>query len=219
MNKREVRVCRKLVCPLPLFVPVVLLLAACSFDYSDLAEDAVTRPDIVMEDLEYVRVRGGDHLVRFRAERAERWEDRRVMELWDFYFEQLENAGSEVNADGHAGAASVQLDTMNVSLRDGVRINMESEDFIITTTELEWRDTERQLFSGPQDEVDIERLDGTSFTGVGFSMDLRDRSWSFTGYVSGTYVEDDEDEDEDDEADLIAYEYEDAEIAALNEET
>jgi len=183
---------------LRLFVPVVLLLAACSFDYSDLAEAAVSRPDIEMLDLEYVRVRGGDHLVRFRAERAERWEDRRTMELWDFSFEQLESGAQaervEVNADGHAGAASVQLDTGNVSLRDGVRINMESEDFIIITEALEWRDRERLLFSGAGDEVGIERADGTNVTGVGFTVNLRDRTWAFAGEARGIYVETDDEE-------------------------
>ena len=182
---------------LPLILPVVLLFAACSFDYSDLIEVAVPRPDIVMEDLEYVRVRGGEHLVRFRAYRAERWEDIRMMELWDFSFEQLENRGAEVNAEGHAGEASVQLDTMNVSLREGVRINIESEDFIITTVELEWRDRERYLFGAPEDTVVVERLDGTSLSGVGFSMNLWDRTWAFSGGAAGTYVEDDDDDEDE----------------------
>ena len=184
-----------------LLFPAILLLAACSFDYGDLMEEGVGRPDIVMENLEYVRVRGGEHLVRFRADRAERWEDRRTMELWDFYFEQLENSeeGIGVNAEGQAGAASVQLDTGNVSLRAGVRVNMESEDIIITTSELEWRDRERILFSAGQNEVGIERSDGTSFVGIGFSANIRDRTWGFTGEVHGTYVE-----TEDEEADVEA---------------
>ena len=179
-----------------LLFPAVLFLAACSFDYGDLLETGEGRPDIVMENLEYVRVRGGEHLVRFRAERAERWEDRRTMELWDFYFEQLENSeeGVGVNTEGRAGAASIQLDTGNVFLRDGVRVNMESEDIIITTAELEWRDNERLLFSAGENEVGVERSDGTSFTGIGFSVNIRDRTWAFTGEVSGTYVEEDEDE-------------------------
>ena len=161
-------------------------------------DDTVHRPDIVMENLEYVRVRGGEHLVRFRADRAERWEDRRTMELWDFYFEQLENSaeGVEANAEGRAGAASVQLDTGNVSLRAGVRINMESEDIIITTGELEWRDRERLLFSAPDDEVGVERSDGTILTGTGITVNIRDRTWAFFGEVSGTYVETEDEEDE-----------------------
>ncbi|MCL2382554.1 MAG: LPS export ABC transporter periplasmic protein LptC [Treponema sp.] len=197
---------------LRLIIPSLLLFAACSFDYGYLVmEEGGFRPDIIMEDLEYVRVRGGDHLVRFRADRAERWEDRRTMELWDFYFEQLENSGAdngvEINADGHAGAATVQLDTGNVALRDGVRINMDSEDIIITTQELQWRDRERVLFGAPGDEVDIERSDGTSFSGVGFTVNIRDRTWAFAGEVSGTYIETDDDDDEGEDDDNEDEEY------------
>ena len=190
-----------------LLFPAVLLLAACTFDYSDLVEETVARPDIVMEDIEYVRVRGGDHLVRFRAERAERWEDRQTMELWDFYFEQLESTpeGVEADAEGWAASASVRLDTGNVSLRGGVTINIESEDIIITTDQLEWRDNERLLFGGAQDEVLIERSDGTSFTGIGFHVNIRDRTWAFTGQVGGTFVEEDEEDDEEDVEDYAAY--------------
>jgi len=205
---------------LPLLFPAVLLLVACSFDYGDLMDDTVHRPDLVMENLEYVRVRGGEHLVRFRADRAERWEDRRTMELWDFYFEQLEQGeeGVEANADGRAGAASVHLDTGNVSLRDGVIINMESEDITITTSQLEWRDTERLLFSAPNDEVGIERADGTTLTGTGITVNIRDRTWAFAGEVSGTYVET-EDEEETVAEEETAFDEETAvEIAGQNED-
>lgn len=186
---------------LRLLPAVVLLLVACSFYYGDLIETTEPRPDIVMEDLQYVRVRGGDHLVRFRADRAERWEDRRMMELWEFTFEQLnsgENNVVEADAEGHAGAASVNLDTGNVSMRDGVRINMESEDIIIVTDALEWRDTERLLFSRAEDTVGIERTDGTTFTGTGLTVNIRDRTWAFSGEVGGTYIETDDDEDDED---------------------
>ncbi|MCL2602244.1 MAG: LPS export ABC transporter periplasmic protein LptC [Treponema sp.] len=186
-----------------LLSPLVFLFAACSFYYGDLVETAEARPDIVMEEIEYVRVRGGDHLVRFRADRAERWEDRRMMELWDFSFEQLEQGAEsnavEANAEGHAGAASVNLDSGNVSLKNGVRVNMESEDIIIITQALEWRDTERTLFSAARDTVDIERSDGTSFTGTGLSVNIRDRTWAFAGEVSGTYVEPEDEEEVDEE--------------------
>ena len=179
-----------------LLFPVVILLASCSFDYGDGSDEEENRPDIVMENIEYVRVRGGDHLVRFRAEHAERWEDRQTMELRDFTFEHLENSGEEVNAEGRAGSASVQLDTGNVSFRDGVIINIESEDITIMTDGLEWRDSERLLFGAAEAEVNVERADGTNFTGRGFSADIRNRTWVFAGEVRGIYVETEEDDDE-----------------------
>jgi LPS export ABC transporter protein LptC len=169
---------------------------ACSFDYGDNQDSDKNRPDIVMENLEYVRVRGGDPIARFKAEYAERWEDRQTMELRDFTFEQLEDGGETVNAAGRAGAARVQLESGDISLKNGVRINIESEDYNIRTAGLEWKDKEKTLTGGENAEVDIERSDGTSFTGKGFSADIRGRTWDFTGEVAGSYVET-EDDDED----------------------
>ena len=170
----------------------LLLLAACSFDYGDDLESDKNRPDIIMEDLEYVRVRGGYPLARFQAEYAERWEDRQTMEIRDFSFEQLENNGEEINARGRAGTASVQLDSGNISLKNGVRIDIESEDIIISTNGLEWRDKEKTISGGEEEKVEIQRSDGTSFTGIGVFADIRSRTWSFSGEVEGTYVEEDE---------------------------
>ena len=167
----------------------VTLLAACSFDYSGGAGSEITRPDLVMENLEYVRVRGGDPLVRFQAEYAERWENNQTMLLREFTFEQMENSGEVVNAEGRAGAASVELSSGNVNLRGGVSIYIESEDISITTDEFMWIDQEKTLTAGVENEVDITRSDGTSFTGRGFSADARNWTWSFADEVYGTFVE------------------------------
>ena len=181
------------------FIPAVaLLFNACSFDYDIVSESDSGRADIVMENIEYVRVRGGDPLVRFQAEHAQRWEDQQIMELREFTFEQLEDSGDTINAEGRAARAEVQLGSGDISLRGGVRINIESEDIIIMTSGLEWRDKEKILSGAAEDEVDIERSDGTSFSGRGFTADIRSRSWSFSGEVRGRYVEEDEDEEDDD---------------------
>ena len=170
----------------------IFFLIACSFDYGAGTGLENTRPDIVMENIEYVRVRGGDMLARFQAEHAERWEELQIMELRNFTFEQMEDRGETVNVEGTAKTATVQIDTGDISLSGGVRISIESEDIIINTTELEWKDKEKTIKGGAEDEVDVKRSDGTSFTGKGFSADIRSRTWSFTGEVKGHYVEKDE---------------------------
>ena len=152
-----------------------------------------------MDDIEYVRVRGGDPLVRFRSEYAERWEDRKIMEFRNFTFEQMEDHGETINAEGRAGAAVVQIDSGDISLSGEVRINIESEDIIIRTASLEWIDREKHLLGGNRDIVEIQRSDGTSFIGRAFSADARNRIWEFSGKVEGIYVEKEDDEDETDE--------------------
>jgi LPS export ABC transporter protein LptC len=185
----------KLPSPVIVYLPCLLLLFACSFDYSIGTGLENTRPDIVMENVEYVRVRGGDMLARFQAEHAERWEELQLMELRNFSFEQMEDHGETVNVEGAAKTASVQIDTGDILLSGGVQVSIESEDVIINTAELEWKDKEKAIIGGAEEEVDVQRSDGTNFKGRGFSADIRGRTWSFTGEVKGSYVEKDEEEE------------------------
>jgi LPS export ABC transporter protein LptC len=172
-----------------------LLLCACSFDYGEASSSSDDLPDIVMEGVEYVRVRNGNPLARFTAESAERYEDQQVMELHNFTFEQFETLGEELNAVGSAGMATVALDTGNVQLREGIRIDVESENISIETERLDWQDKERILTAGEDQRVDMKRSDGTDFSGWGFSANIRDRTWGFSSGIQGTYFWEDEDED------------------------
>jgi LPS export ABC transporter protein LptC len=170
------------------------LFAGCTFDYGIPSGDGRSRPDIEMEGVEYTRVRNGDPQVRFQADKAERWEERRTMDLEQFSFEQFEDHGEVINAQGSAGTASVELDSGNIELRNGVSIAVDSEDVTIETERLKWQDSDRVL-SGPESgEVVIRRSDGTSFTGSGFTANVRSRTWEFSGEVSGAYVHEDDEE-------------------------
>jgi len=171
-----------------------LLMIACSFDYSAGQGTDGGRPDITMENIEYARVRGGDLLARFHAEHAERWEERQIMGLREFYFEQLEDQGETVNVEGIAGAAEVHLESGDIVLFYGVRLTIESEDVIIRAPGIEWNDSEKIVTGSENDIVEVQRSDGTSFTGRGFSADIRRRTWSFSGEASGSFVEEDEQE-------------------------
>ena len=173
---------------------LILLLASCSFDYGEQATGENVLPDIVMENVDYIRMRSADPQARFQAERVERYEERRIMELLNFSFEQFSNRGEEVNASGRAGSALVEIDSGDIRLENGVRIDVDSEDLAIETTRLEWKDKARSLNGGPRETVSIYQENGTSFTGIGFYANARRRTWEFAGSVSGTYVHDDDDD-------------------------
>ena len=174
-------------------------LSSCSFDYGSEDSSDDDMPDIVMDNVEYVRVRGSDPQARLQAERVERFENRRIMELQNFSFEQFGSRGEEVNAFGRAGRATFETDTGDILMRNGVRIEVESEDFIIETTWLQWMDWARTLAGGREEEVRIFQENGTVFNGIGFYADARNRTWEFIGSVSGTYIFEDDEEDETDD--------------------
>jgi LPS export ABC transporter protein LptC len=208
---------RGFVCPL-LVSAFVLALPGCTFDYGAAPLEDENQPDIVMSDVEYVRVRDGDPVVRFVAESVERFEKKQTMELKKFSFEQFESHGEDINAVGTAETASVDLESGNISMREGVRIDVDSEDLTIETKTLQWQDKERALIAGEYEPVDIKRSDGTSFSGQGFSADARRRTWIFSSGVEGTYIDthDDDGEEENEEGE----EYEDqADLAAGEGET
>ena len=173
----------------------LFLLASCSFDYGNQDGGDKDLPDIVMDNVEYVRVRSADPQARLQAERVERYEERRIMELWNFSFEQFGSGGEDINAYGRAGNASFEIDTGNIRMGNGVRLEVDSEDIIIETDWLEWKDRPRTLSGRDEGEVQIFQENGTVFTGIGFHADARQRTWEFSGSVSGTYIHDDDEED------------------------
>ncbi|MDR0290522.1 MAG: LPS export ABC transporter periplasmic protein LptC [Treponema sp.] len=179
------------------YLLLILLFASCSFDYGNQEGADKNQPDIVMENVEYVRVRAADPQARFLAERAERYEERRVMELQNFSFEQFGSRGEEINASGRAGSASIEMDSMDIRLDNGVRIDVDSEDLAIETKWLQWKDNDKILTGGEGEEVYVYQENGTAFAGIGFHADARRRTWEFAGNVSGTYIHDDDDEEEE----------------------
>jgi LPS export ABC transporter protein LptC len=166
-------------------------LWGCSFDYGMPTLEG-EYPDLVMQDTEYVRVREGDPVARIKAKQVKRYDTRQIMELENFSFEQFEDHGETINAVGNAGTATVDLNSGDISLGGKVTISVDSEDIIIETDAITWKDKERALSCQEGVAVDIYRSDGTSFTGNGFSADLRRRTWTFSGDVEGLYVHDDE---------------------------
>jgi len=198
-----------------LFSMLIFLITSCTFDYGSTASERET-PDLVMENVEYVRVRSSDPIAKFQAERAERYEKQGVMKLHNFSFEQYGESIEEINTSGRAGFASVIIETGDVSMDNGVKLEIESEDIILETKQLEWKDESRILTSGPGDEVNIYQTSGTNFTGIGLRVEARDRLWEFTGDVLGIFIPEDE-EDEQTETDTERTVQVPAEIPAVIE--
>jgi hypothetical protein len=149
-----------------------------------------------MEDMEYARVRKGSLIARLQAELAERYEKRRRMELKNYSFEQYNTTNDEIDAVGSGGSATVELDTSNIHMFDGVEITVDTEDLALETARLDWDDGRKTLKGGESDTVNVEQSNGTNFGGIGFSADVRSKSWAFSSSASGVYVHEDE-EDED----------------------
>ncbi|MCL2800412.1 MAG: LPS export ABC transporter periplasmic protein LptC [Treponema sp.] len=174
----------------------ILFLISCTFDYGEFDASERTMPDLIMENVEYVRVKSADPILRFRAERAERYEKQGIMNLEHFSFEQFSGRSEEINTSGSAGFASIDMKSRDILIDNGVRIEVESDDIILETVQLNWIDSQRLLFSGTENEVNVLQKNSTNFTGLGLRVDTRNRTWEFSGGVSGAIELEDIDEEE-----------------------
>jgi len=183
---------KKAVCYLSLLA--LFLAGSCTFDYGEGTSSNDHLPDLVMKDVEYVRVRSADPIAWFHADQAERYERQGIMKLENITFEQYNERGEETNIYGKAGNAVIQLSSADIFMDNGVIVEVKSEDIILDTYQLEWKDEDRLLSAGEGREVNIYRENGTRLTGRGFNADARRRSWGFSGSIRGTYIHEDTDE-------------------------
>ncbi|MDR0404036.1 MAG: LPS export ABC transporter periplasmic protein LptC [Treponema sp.] len=177
-----------------------ILPAACSFDYDAAAEDSENIPDVIMKDVEYVRMENALPQVRIRSKEARRYETKHTMEIDSFSFEQYNPEAPEagvipnINVRGSGGSANIETDTRNLTMGGGVSIEVESEDISLQTESLSWENAGR-VFVAPG-EVVVTRSDGTRLSGRNLSADTRRRGWRFEEAVSGDIAEEDEDAEE-----------------------
>jgi len=182
-----------------IFLFVTLVSASCTFDYGETEGAERDAPDLIMTNVDYVRVRSNDPIARFHAEYAERYENQGIMKIQNFTFEQYGENIEEINASGKAGFASIIIETGDISMDKGVSIEVESEDIVLETIQLEWKDEARTLSTPDDGEVNIYQKNGTHFTGFGLRAETRTRKWEFKNKIKGIFISDDEKETEEDE--------------------
>jgi len=169
---------------------------SCTFDYGEDDSSSDDLPNLIMENVDYVRVRSADPLARIQAERVERYDKKSLMKLQNLSFEQYGEHGEEVNVHGRAGNATVEIDTGDIYMENGVRLDIKTEDIMMETHRFEWKDEPRLVSTGEDNEVYIYRENGTRFTGVGLQANTRMRTWEFIRGVRGTYIHNDKDTEE-----------------------
>lgn len=176
-------------------LPFILFAWSCTFNYGNSESSGNELPDLVMQNVDYIRVRAADPLARIQAERFERYDSKDLMKLNNIVFEQYGERGEEVNVYGKAGNAEVHIESGDIFMDNNVNLEVKTEDIILQTYQLEWIDESRSLSTGENDFVNIYRENGTRFTGIGLLANTRTRIWEFLRNVSGVYVHENNDEE------------------------
>ena len=177
--------------PTVLLALVALFISACSLDYgqselsSELSEEI---PDTVLTGVVHTVVR--DHTVRFRvtAARVEAFSEENRQDLYDVVFTEYGSDGA-VRTEGTADFADFATDTEDVEMTGNLRFFSIPDDAWLRADYLVWTSDDRQLTSRPEDPVVLEKSDGTSIVGRGFTAEMGQSLLIFSGGVNGTIVD------------------------------
>lgn len=184
----------KFVLPLDFVLCAAIFFSSCTFNYNEAPVTSSDFPEITMENIVYTRVRDGKIMARMQAESGERFEIKHIMNLKNYKFEQFDTNTEEPDAEGSGGNASVEINTNNVRMSQGVKIKVDTEDFEMETMRLEWDDKAHILRGGEDSPVQLRRGDGSEINGDSFHADIRSRSWVFGSNVRGVYFSEEETE-------------------------
>jgi lipopolysaccharide export system protein LptC len=175
-----------------ILVGTVSLLLSCSFDYSTISESEQEKPDLIMQDVDYVRVSDGKISLHMQADQIKRYESKRLLQVQNIHFEQYAKNSLEPDAIGAAGIAQFWTATSDAAFSEGVQIYITSEKLSIEAKSLQWNNSQKKLLGPLDGQVLLKKSDGSILVGKNFSADGRSRSWQFAGPVSGIYQEDSE---------------------------
>ncbi len=169
----------------------IMVLGACSLDYdqSQLASEISQEiPDTILTSVSHTVVR--DNVIRFRigAERVEAYGEEKRQELRQVTFTEYDSSGA-VRTEGTADHADFQTDTENVEITGNLRFYSVPDEAWLEADYLFWNSDERQLTSRPEETVTLERSDGTSIAGRGFTAEMDESVIIFSDGVRGTIVE------------------------------
>jgi len=154
-----------------------------------MEEAESNRPDLVMQDVDYVRVTDGAIMFHLQADKIDHFENNHLFQVQNIRFEQFTKGVTDPDAMGAAGFAQFWTTTQDAVFGEGVRIVIPSEDLSVEANNLQWHNSQKKLFGTLGDEVLLKKTDGSMLVGKGFSADGRSKSWQFTGPVSGIYQE------------------------------
>ena len=162
---------------------------SCSLDYSGAGlSDSLSEeiPDMIIEEYESVEVRGGSPALRIEAGKALFFNKKEETHLTDVNFYNYDDR--EVAAHGQTSSAVLNMKSGDASMSGGILIESAEDESKLRAETLDWIDKEKRLSSNHNDKVFVTDKDGSRLEGTGFSADIKRKSISFGGEVSGEFV-------------------------------
>jgi hypothetical protein len=172
------------------------LLPSCSIAYNNFQTDSSGVPEFLLETAVLTRYEDGKPSVRLEAGLFEQYQNDNAIYGSGTSF-SVSSAEGEQTARGNCGLFSADTDTEIYTLFDSIRVESVRENFEIRASELKWSGDSGVLTSGQDTAVSIVRGKNAgdsgggsnfSLSGTGFSANTRERTYRFSGAVTGTFV-------------------------------
>ena len=168
-----------------------VLLAACSFEYSDPGafpdELLENIPETELADVTHTIVRDGRVVAEIRARHVWNFRRRAQTIFEDVRYTEYDAAGTAVTT-GSAVRAAYYTERGDAILSGAIRLRSQTQGVRLKAVILRWDDERRRLVSSAEDTVELSRDDGSQVSGTGLEVDVRSKTIRFSGQVSGTLV-------------------------------
>ena len=171
-----------------IFFVLVLALStiSCSIKYQDSFNAENSVPEFKFEESELTRYEKRKITVSFSAQELEQYKKSSESFAKNIDFTSFDDNG-EVSVQGSCDLLSANTDTETYLLFDNINVYSKKEAATFTSDSLRWDAKTEQLTSGRLDTVKIKKDDVTIY-GTGFSSSGIDKTFRFSGTVSGEII-------------------------------
>ncbi len=167
-----------------LLVLPALSFFACSFDYENI--DSSKTPDMVLTGVVAERHSGGKKTFEITAAIMEIYSSEKIWAADTVSFREFSDEGSEENS---ASAGIMLLDEKNevYTLGGTVTFYAGEDNLTIRGEDLRWNKRENFISAPVESKVEITG-ENIAASGSGFSANTQERSYSFSGRITGMLI-------------------------------
>ncbi len=166
---------------------LLFLFSGCHFNYGDDSLEKESSPDALFRNFTYTVIIQNERVLEIKAEHAESYTSENRTELQGITFTQFDGKTQEALAVGRADSAVIHTDTENAEFSGSVVLNWKTENTTLKAEALSWDSAKKELSSRLDQDVEIEKADGTRIRGAGFTASTRKRDFLFRDSVEGAF--------------------------------
>jgi len=163
-----------------------VLAASCSLD-EPVADPASLeeRPDATFIGFSREEVENGIVTFTATAERAEYFQEKGLLVIYDVVFEDRGSGGGSPKSTGQADKVVYHEDTGDAEFSGFVQLNSLEEDTSFETSSLSYRSATQTIEGAPDNPVIVKVGTKLFMQGMGFFADIQSKAFAFRNGVQG----------------------------------